>query len=139
MKKYIGISIMLLFMAFGGFAQVADSLIVIDPEIPVPEDIMELLDIGKWFGSLGALSGLAFFLGGLLNNLVNAQKKFVRQALPVLVGIVLAVGSSLVNFGYLKDAVIWVALLHGLVAGLMSNGWFDLITGQGLLKIFKKE
>ena len=130
---------MLLFMAFGGFAQVADSLIVIDPEIPVPEDIMELLDIGKWFGSLGALSGLAFFLGGLLNNLVNAQKKFVRQALPVLVGIVLAVGSSLVNFGYLKDAVIWVALLHGLVAGLMSNGWFDLITGQGLLKIFKKE
>lgn len=139
MKKYFGIVLMLFIMAAGVFAQVADSLIVIDPEIPVPEQITDLLDIGKWFGSLGALSGLAFFLGGLLNNLVKAEKKFVRQGLPILVAIVLAIGSDLVGFGYLKDAALWVAALHGLVAGFMSNGWFDLITGQGILKIFKKD
>jgi len=139
MKKYIGLFVMLLLMSVGIFAQVADSLIVIDPEIPVPGDIMELLDIGKWLGSLGALSGLAFFLGGLVNKLFKSEKKLLRQVIPVGIAILLALVSSFVNFGYLAEAVWWVALLHGVVAGFMSNGWFDLITGQGLLKIFKKE
>lgn len=138
MKKYFGFTLMLIFMTIGLFAQVADSLIVIDPEIPVPEEITDLLDIGKWFGSLGALSGLAFFLGGLANKLIKAEKKLIRQGVPILIALILAVGSDLIGFGYLKEALIWVAALHGIVAGFMANGWFDLITGQGLLKGFKK-
>jgi len=137
MKKYIGIAVLLLLMAVGVFAQVVDSLIVVDPNIPIPEELTDLLDIGKWLGSLGALSGLAFFLGGLLNKLLKAEKKLIRQLVPIAVALILAVGSDLANFGYLKEAAIWVAVLHGIVAGFMSNGWFDLITGQGLLKIFK--
>lgn len=137
MKKYIGIVLMLFIMAAGIFAQVVDSL-VIDPEIPVPGGLTDLFDIGKWFGSVGALSGVAFFLGGLLNNLLKAEKKLVRQLIPIGIAVILAVASDLINFGYLKDALLWVAAVHGIVAGLMANGWFDLITGQGILKVFKK-
>lgn len=139
MKKYIGIIVVLLFMALGIFAQVADSIIVIDPEIPIPEAITDLLDIGKWFGTLGALSGLAFFLGGLANTLLKFEEKLLRQGVPIVVALILALGSNLINFGYLAGVELWIAALHGLVAGLMSNGWFDLIVGQGLLKFFKKE
>jgi hypothetical protein len=59
--------------------------------------------------------------------------------IPVAIALILAVVSDLVGFGYLKDAAILVAALHGVVAGLMANGWFDLITGQGVLRIFKKK
>ena len=137
MKKYIGITVMLLLMVIGVFAQVADS-IVIDPEIPVPDALTDLLDYGKWFGSVGALSGLAFFLGGLANKFLKTDKKLVRQLVPVAIAVILAVGSDLIGFGYLKDALLWVAAVHGIVAGGLANGWYDLIVGQGLLSFFKK-
>ena len=139
MKRYIGITVMLFLMIAGLFAQVTDSLVVIDPEIPIPEGLTDLFDVGKWLGSLGALSGLAFFLGGLANKLLKADKKLLRQLIPVAISLILAVVSGLVNFGYLKDAALLVTVLHGVVAGLMANGWFDLITGQGVLRIFKKK
>jgi hypothetical protein len=138
MKKYFGIALLFLFTGLAIFAQVQDSLIVIDPDIVIPEDITELLNVNKWFASLNGIAGITVFLAALINTqLLKTDKKVVKWLVAIGVAIILCVGSGLVNFGFLAEAKFYETALYGIGAGFLANGWYGVPVVKGLLKWFK--
>ena len=107
----------------------------VDPEIPVPDNWAELIDVNKWFASMNALAGIVIFLTAAINTyLIKTTDKRWKQAMAIIVAIVLAVGSNLINFGFLSEAPIVASVLYGAGTGLLANGWYDVRTVKNLLK-----
>ena len=118
----------------GVFAQVADST-VIDPDIVIPETLTDLLNVNKWFASLNGIAGITVFIAALINEkLLKEPKKLIKKLVALALGVVLCVGSGLVNFGFLSEAKIYETALYGLGAGFLANGWYGLPVVKGLLK-----
>jgi len=100
---------------------------IIAQTVEPPENIIELItNINLYFGSLVGIAAAATFVGALLNGLLKVTKKFVKQLVVWLVCIVALVGSNLLNFGYAKEFTLLTSLMHGLGAGLVANGIFDV-------------
>lgn len=138
MKKYFGIFILLIVTGLAVFAQVADSLVVIDPDIVIPEDITELLNVNKWFASLNGIAGITVFIAALINEkLLKTDKKLMKKMVAMGLAIVLCVGSNIINFGFLAEYKIYEAALYGVGGGFLANGWYGLPVVKGLLKWFK--
>lgn len=96
---------------------------VIDP----PASVIELLaNLNTYLGSMVGVAAMATFLGALLNGLLKVTKTFVKQLVVWLVAIATLVIANLVNMGYAAEFTIWQSLLHGLGAGLVANGIFDI-------------
>jgi hypothetical protein len=55
-----------------------------------------------------------------------------------LVAIIVLIVSNLVNMGYAKDFTIWQSLLHGLGAGLIANGIFDVPVVKAIMEFIEK-
>jgi hypothetical protein len=79
-----------------------------------------------WFLSFGGVSALTAFLATVVIGLLKIVKKFPKQLIAWLVGMVVLLVSTLFNFGYAKDFPWYIALLHGFAAGLAANGLFDI-------------
>jgi len=97
----------------------------------------------QWFGSLAAIAALTAFLASFLNGILNVTSKIVKQLISWAVAIILLVGSDLLNVGYAADFPLLLAAAHGLGAGLISNGIFDIPIIKAILdfieSLFKKE
>ena len=135
MKKFILFLTLLLALPIVIFAQ----------DVPAPPadwgDI--IMNPAKWFVDFGAIAVLTAFVAAFINGLLNVVKKFPKQLVAWLVAIILLVGSDLLNFGYAAQFPILLAVLHGLGAGLVANGVFDIPVIKGILdwveKLFKKK
>ena len=136
MKKFIAflsIFVMSLIIAPVIIAQ------VIDP----PASVIDLLaNLNLYLGSMIGVAAMATFLGALLNGLLKVTKAFVKQLIVWLVAIVTLVIANLVNIGYAAEFTIWQSLLHGLGAGLVANGIFDVPIVKAIMEfienLFKK-
>ena len=97
----------------------------------------------QWFSSLAAIAALTAFLSSFLNGILNVTSKIVKQLISWAVAVILLVGSDLLNVGYAADFPLLLAAAHGLGAGLISNGIFDIPIIKAILdfieSLFKKE
>jgi len=85
-----------------------------------------LINSKEWFASFGGIVLLTAFIAAFLNGLLKITGKFYKQVIAWSVAIILLVGSDLINLGYAAQFPILLALIHGLAAGLASNGIFDI-------------
>jgi len=131
MKKVIAfffVSLVLLLAAPIVMAQ------VIDP----PASIIDLLaNLNVYLGSMVGVASMSVFLGALLNGLLKVTKTFVKQLVVWLVAIVTLVIANLVNIGYAAEFTIWQSLLHGLGAGLVANGIFDIPIVKAIMEFIE--
>ena len=129
MKKFMFVLVLMLFSSVMIFAQ--------EPEIPGDwGDVV--VNLNSWFASLAGLAGITVFVAAFINKVIfKFVKTWKKQLIAELVAVLLAVGSSIANFGFLADAVWYVAILYGVGAGLVSNGFFDVPTVKALLKFLK--
>lgn len=96
---------------------------VIDP----PANVIELLtNLNMYLGSMVGVAAASTFLGALINGLLKVTKKFIRQLVVWLIAIAALIITNLVNIGYAAEFTLWQSLLHGLGAGLVANGIFDV-------------
>ena len=96
-------------------------------DVEPPADWTALIEgFSVWFGTFAGLAAAATFLSGVVNGLVKAQNKFLRQALAWVVGIALAALGNIVNVGFLAEAPWLMTIVYGLGAGLAANGLFDV-------------
>jgi hypothetical protein len=111
-----------------------DTLIV-DPTVPVPGGLTDLINYNQWFVDVGAVAGLTLFLTGLLLTYVfKTVTKRWRQGVAIVIAVILCIGSDLLNFGYLAEAPLLTAGLNGVGAGLIANGFYDQPEIKALLK-----
>jgi len=113
---------------------------VVDP----PESWAEVfMNPVQWFGGLAGIAALTAFLAAFLNGLLNVTSKITKQLISWAVAIILLVGSDLLNIGYAAEFPILLAAVHGLGAGLISNGIFDIPIIKAILdfieSLFKKQ
>jgi len=119
------------------------SIPLIAQEVIPPESWAEVfMNPLQWFVDIGAIAALTAFVAAFLNGLLNVTKKIVKQLISWLVAIVLLIGSDLLNIGYAADFPILLAAVHGVGAGLISNGLFDVPIVKAILafieNLFKK-
>lgn len=136
-RKVFAVTLIGLFFAVLLFPLVAiaqDSLVV-DPTIPIPDGLTDLINYNQWFVDVGAVAGLTLFLTGLLLTYVwkTATKRW-RQGAAIVIAVILSVGSDLLNFGYLAEAPIYTAAIYGIGSGLISNGFYNQPEIKALLK-----
>jgi len=95
-----------------------------------------LLNPGIWLASFAGVSLLTAFITAFLNGLLKVTKKFYRQLVAWGVAIVILVVCDLLNLKicYAWDFPILLAIIHGVFAGLASNGWADIPTLKSILK-----
>jgi hypothetical protein len=135
MKKLFGITLLFFVALLAVIAQVPDTIAVIDPDIVIPEDLMDLLNVNVWFASLNGVAGITVFIAALINEkLLKTDKKLVKKMVAIGIAVVLCGVTSLINFGFLAEAKIYEALLYGVGAGFLANGWYGLPVVKGLLK-----
>lgn len=128
MKKFILLLTLILFSGVAAFGQ----------DVDVPADWADIVvHINDWFGSLAGIAGITVFLAGFLNTILKVEKKFIKQLVAFAVAVGLTLGSSLLNFGFFAEALWYQALLYGLGAGLISNGFYDVTTVRALLKFIR--
>lgn len=73
-----------------------------------------------------------------LKNLFKAEK-LVAQIISWLMGLILALIGWYFNLGFLSGLEIWLALLYGFGASLVSNGVFDTGLVSWFLSLFHKK
>ena len=88
-----------------------------------------------WLGSFAGVSLLTAFLAAFINGLFNFTAKFARQLCAWVIAILILILGDVLNLKivYTWDFPIWLAVLHGLAAGLASNGFFDIPTLKKIL------
>ena len=92
-----------------------------------------------WLGSFAGVSLLTAFLTAFLNGVLKVKKTFMRQFIAWVVAIIIVeVGvifkSELI---YTHNFTWYLALFHGLAAGLASNGVFDIPTLKKILIVIE--
>ena len=149
MKKFIGITLLLIFTGLAVFAQVADSLIDttgmnIDPAVLIPEDFVDLFDIKGWLAGVAEVAGLTIFITAALTKYVlkslaepTMKNKRIKWLLSIGVAVLISLISTIANFGYLAEAVWYVALAYGAGSGVIANGWYSIADVKNLLKWLK--
>jgi len=131
MKKFIAFFLIFTVAIFAAPLVVAQ---VIDP----PASVIDLLaNLNMYLGSMVGVAAMATFLGALLNGLLKVTKAFVKQLIVWLVAIVTLVIANLVNIGYAAEFTIWQSLLHGLGAGLVANGIFDVPIVKAIMEFIE--
>ena len=93
-----------------------------------------IMNPARWFSSLAYIAALTAFLAAFLNGLLKVTKKFVKQLIAWIVGIVLLIASNLLNFGYAAEQTILLSAIHGLAVGLVANGLFDIPLIKSILE-----
>jgi hypothetical protein len=114
---------------------IALPLVIFAQDVPAPPtgwgDI--ITNPGKWFADFGAVAVLTAFIAAFFNGLLKVTKPFLKQLLAWGVGLILVVGSDLLNFGYAAEYPILFAVVNGFAVGLASNGLFDIPLLKGIL------
>lgn len=121
MKRVMFIFTLLLLTAAAVFGQ--DTI----PPITPPTDWGDvIMNPEKWFGSFAAVAALTVFVAAFFNNLLKIVKAFPRQLIAWGVGVVLMLGSNLLNIGYGKEFPLLLSAIHGVAVGLASNGMYNV-------------
>lgn len=132
MKKRIAFFLITVLTIFAAPVIMAQT---IDP----PASVIDLLaNLNMYLGSMVGVAAMATFLGALLNGLLKVTKTFVKQLVVWLVAIATLVIANLVNMGYAAEFTIWQSLLHGLGAGLVANGIFDIPVVKAIMEFIEK-
>lgn len=92
-----------------------------------------LANPGIWFASMTGIAFLTAFLAAFLNAWLKITKGFYKQLISWAIAILILLIMCFANFGYAKDFVWWLAILHGFAAGLASNGVFDIPVLKAIL------
>jgi len=92
-----------------------------------------------WLGSFAGVSLLTAFLAAFINGFFKIVNKFPKQLCAWLVAIAIVSVGDLANIKiiYTWDFPWWLALLNGFLAGLASNGWFDIPTLKRILDVIE--
>jgi len=131
MKKRIAFFLIAVLSIFAAPVIMAQT---IDP----PASIIDLLaNLNVYLGSMVGVAAMSVFLGALLNGLLKVTKTFVKQLVVWLVAIITLVIANLVNMGYAAEFTIWQSLLHGLGAGLVANGIFDIPVVKAIMEFIE--
>jgi hypothetical protein len=114
---------------------IAQDSLVVDPTVPIPDGLTDLINYNQWFVDVGAVAGLTVFLTGLLlTYLWKSATKRWRQGAAIVIAIILSVGSDLLNFGYLAEAPLLTAVLSGIGSGFIANGFYNQPEIKAILK-----
>lgn len=98
-----------------------------DPEIPEPKTIWDVIvNIAVFLASFKGVCVITLFLTSLLTGLLKITKKWLKQGMAWIVAIAIFIVSDLFNFGYAATFPLWLAAVHGVGAGLVANGIFDI-------------
>ena len=103
-----------------------------------PENLKEIVnDPVLWFSQLGYFAGLVIFIVGLLIKLlkIGVEKKWPKVVLALVVSILLASFTNLVNWGLFADAQWLDTILGGLGMGVVAGGLVDIPTMKIILNI----
>lgn len=113
--------------------------VIMAQTIDPPASVIDLLaNLNMYLGSMVGVAAMATFLGALLNGLLKVTKTFVKQLVVWLVAIATLVIANLVNMGYAAEFTVWQSLLHGLGAGLVANGIFDIPVVKAIMEFIEK-
>ena len=111
---------------------------VVDPTIPIPDGLTDLIDYKKWLGGLALVAGVTVFLTGLMTTHIwKGATKGVKQGISIALALILSIGSGLANIGYLADQEVVTMALWGLGSGFLANGWFTYEVVKGILRWVK--
>jgi hypothetical protein len=125
MKKMF-LFLVLLFGSLALFAQ--------EPEVPA--DVSDLLsNLGVYLGSLAGLAGIVIFLTGILNTVLKITKAWLKFVVAIVVALVLAVVTNLLNFGLFAESAWLETILYGVGLGVVAGGIFDIPTIKILVNI----
>lgn len=132
MKKRIAFFLIAMLTIFAAPVIMAQT---IDP----PASIIDLLaNLNIYLASMVGVAAMSTFLGALLNGLLKIVKPFVKQLVVWLVAITVMVIANAVNIGYGGEFTYWQSLLHGLGAGLVANGIFDIPIVKAIMEFIEK-
>ena len=137
--------LMLLVATTAAVAQIVDTTgMNLDPAIPIPQDFVELFNIKGWLAGVAEVAGLTVFLVAALTKYVikawaekTPKNKLKKQILAVGIAVVFSLASMITNFGYLAEAVWYVAIAYGVGSAFLANGWFSYDVVKNLLRFFK--
>jgi hypothetical protein len=125
MKK-IMLFLVLLLVPFALFAQ--------EPEVPAGvSDLMS--NLGHFVASLSGLAGIVIFVTGLLVALLKVEKRWMRLVIYLVIGVLLAILTNLLNFGLFAEATWIETLLNGVGLGVVAGGISDIPTMKVLLAL----
>lgn len=125
MKKYFVISFLILLCGVVS-GQVADSTVV-DPVIPVPEDIISIFaDLKGWFASTTAVAGLTIFFTLMVAKIWKTITSIWKQVVAIIIALLLMTIGNLANFGFMADFNVLSTIAYGIMVGFTANGLYDL-------------
>lgn len=92
-----------------------------------------------WLGSFAGVSLLTAFLAAFFNGLLKLTINWTRQLCAWVIAILILILGDVLNLQivYTWDFPIWLAILHGIAAGLASNGFFDIPTLKKILTVIE--
>lgn len=132
MKKRIAFFLIVVLTIFAAPVIMAQT---IDP----PASIIDLLaNLNIYLASMVGVAAMSTFLGALLNGLLKIVKPFIKQLVVWLVAIAVMIIANVANIGYGGEFTYWQSLLHGLGAGLVANGIFDVPIVKAIMEFIEK-
>lgn len=145
MKRLLLICLLMVFAVLASIAQIVDTTgMNIDPAVPIPNDFVDLFDIKGWLAGVAEVAGLTVFLVAALVKYAfkswqekTPKNKIKKQVLAIGAAVVISLASMLSNFGYLADAVWYVAIAYGIGAAFLANGWFTYDVVKNILRFLK--
>lgn len=131
--------------ALASFAQIVDTTgMNIDPVVPIPRDFVDLFDIKGWLAGVTEVAGLTVFLVAAAVRFIfkswqekTSKNKLKKQMLSIGVAVVISIVSAITNFGYLAEAVWFVAIAYGVGSAFLANGWFTYDVVKNILRFLK--
>ena len=112
--------------------------VIMAQTIDPPTSVIDLLaNLNVYLASMVGVAAMSTFLGALLNGLFKVTKSFIKQLVVWLVAIAVMVIANAVNIGYGGEFTYWQSLLHGLGAGLVANGIFDIPIVNAIMKFIE--
>jgi fructose-specific phosphotransferase system IIC component len=90
-----------------------------------------------WLGSFAGVSLLTAFVAAFVNGLLKVVKNLPKQLVAWGIAIIITTLAGAVanlKIVYTWELPIWLAILHGFLAGLAANGAFDIPALKSILK-----
>lgn len=136
---------MFMVVIIAAVAQIVDTTgMNLDPAIPIPQDFVDLFDIKGWLAGVAEVAGLTVFVVAALVKFAfkgwaekTPKNKLKKQILAIGIAVIFSLASMITNFGYLAEAIWYVAIAYGVGSAFLANGWFTYAVVKNLLRFFK--
>jgi hypothetical protein len=129
MKKYIVLIFGMLFLSVGVVLAQGDSIVPVDPNLPV--DLFDALNLNKWLADFALLVSVTTFFATLFNGFLKTEKSWIRKAVAWVVCLILGIAGKLFGYGFIADLDWIMVIVTVALGGLGANGLFDVPGLQG--------